>query len=31
MRAVLQDGGGMRLPHPGNMARVVLSNTFKSE
>lgn len=23
MRAVLQDGGGMRLPHPGSMARVV--------
>lgn len=23
MRTVLQDGGGMRLPHPGSMARVV--------
>lgn len=23
MRAVLQDGGGMWLPHPGSMARVV--------
>lgn len=31
MRAVLQDGGGMRLPHPGSMARVVLSNTLKKQ